>query len=74
VNRRSFIGIFLGAAAALTLRAARTVEPEVATWNYIPLGNQLSYLTRRSYLATAYTQIYNTSSLLVGLLADGKEI
>ena len=31
-------------------------------------GNELSYVTRRSYLGYAYSQIWNTSPLIVGLL------
>jgi hypothetical protein len=32
-------------------------------------GNELSYVTRRSYLGYAYAQIWNTSPTLVGLLS-----
>jgi hypothetical protein len=32
-------------------------------------GNELSYLTRRSYLGYAYSQIWNTSPTLVGLMS-----
>ena len=32
-------------------------------------GNELSYVTRRSYLGYAYSQIWNTSPFLVGLLS-----
>lgn len=33
-------------------------------------GNELSYVTRRSYLGYAYSQIWNTSPTLVGLLSS----
>jgi hypothetical protein len=37
------------------------------------LGNQLSFLTRRSVLAKAICQIYNASPTIVGLLANSVE-
>ena len=36
-------------------------------------GQQLSYLTRRSYLARAYSQLYTSAPTLVGLLANSVE-
>lgn len=37
------------------------------------MGQQLAYLTRRSLLAEAYSQIYTAGPLAVGLLANGVE-
>ncbi len=37
------------------------------------LGNQLSALTRRSYLANAYCQIYTSAPSIVGLMANALE-
>lgn len=77
MKRRSFIGLLIGAAAAITFRAASQVEPDITKgtnpwWNpnTIPggvMGTQLSYITRRSLLGPAYSQIYDTSPLLVKL-------
>jgi len=37
------------------------------------IGNQLSALTRRSYLANAYCQLYTSAPTLVGLMANAAE-
>jgi hypothetical protein len=74
MKRRSFIGLLLGAAAAITLRAATTVDEGIGTgtWtalspDFLPyegISEQISYITRRSILSQAYSQIYNTSPVL----------
>ena len=46
------------------LALGQGIEPAAAF-----AGNELSYVTRRSYLGYAYSQIWNTSPFLVGLLS-----
>jgi hypothetical protein len=78
MNRRSFIGLVLGVAAAFTFRAAKDVDSGVGTWtmlspDFISLEDELSYVTRRPYLAPAYCQIYNTSPFLTVLSDDAEK-
>jgi hypothetical protein len=55
----------LGAVSFLGPQALGTgIEPTGALG-----GNELSFVTRRSYLGYAYSQIWNTSPFLVGLLS-----
>jgi hypothetical protein len=77
MKRRTFLGLLSAFVFVPRGTIPKVAEEALPPIDIPALGelspSLLSYVTRRSYLSSAYTQVWNTSPILCSMLGDAEE-